>query len=943
MTPEEIFTAAVEIADRAAREAYLHRVFREFPGCQEEVESLLASHDQASGFLSRPAAVPPVAIRWPESRIRSGDQIGPYKIEEPLGRGGMGVVFAATQEAPVRRRVALKIIRAGMNDPRILDRFEAERQALALMDHPNIARILDAGIIPTASVPDEASTSAAGSADGPDARGAAGETGGVPYFVMELISGIPITTWADRHRLSPRQRLELMIPVCEAVQHAHQKGIIHRDIKPSNVLVTEYAGRPVPKIIDFGVAKAIGNNWTDLSIQTGFGQIVGTLEYMSPEQAGLNPQDIDTRTDIYALGVLLYELLTGSTPLNRQQLGEAAFAEVIRLIREVEPQKPSTRISSVAEAPSIAANRNTDPSRLSGFVRGDLDWIAMKALDKDRNRRYQSAHEMAADIERFLRDEPVLAGPPSRTYRLRKFFLRHRVPASLAGLAVLALIGGTVGTSLGMLRARQERNEKGLALEQVRRENEEKTRALVSEKTAREAADEATDRAVTALQTLTDEAIDRLLAAEPNLSAENRDFLEQIVSQLEDFTRATDRSVKARVVQADGLNQIGNLKGQLGDYPGAIASFRRAIEIWEPLCRERPDKPEYRRGMGDAWSNLGIFLGHEQDYSAAEQAHRKALQIHDALAAEFPDNLRYQNNAANVRNSFGVMLKDIRRNAETMVLYAEAIAIYKSILQKVPEDVSMLRQLIGVQNNYAIELHLAKKTDESIAAAKDVVAVRERLAKLPDCDPQEQFYYPMSLVNLAMMVQSAGRQDEAVSLLEQADPLSAKITADFPAVVMFRDGQANLLNLLASLYSSQQRSELVISVADRGIQLLGQLIREFPQRAEYSARQAQLYSLQAIARERQQDPAACRTAWTAAIAAAQTAVERDGQNPDFRFQLANLHVFAAHRLERAGDSETARNHWKLAQSHIAELLNQDPQHAVAQKLQESIPQLPDNE
>jgi serine/threonine protein kinase len=327
-----------------------------------------------------------------------GTAIGPYKLIQAIGEGGMGTVWMAQQTAPVKRLVALKVIKPGMDSRQVLARFEAERQAVALMDHPNIARVLDAG-----------ATAA-----------------GRPYFVMELVKGVPITRYCDDHRLTPRQRLELFVPVCQAVQHAHQKGVIHRDLKPSNVLVAQYDGRPVPKIIDFGIAKATGQQLTEHTLVTGFGAVVGTLEYMSPEQAELNQLDIDTRSDIYSLGVLLYELLTGSTPLEKKRLKEAALLEVLRVIREEEPPRPSARLSTTDELPAVAANRGMEPKRLSGMVRGELDWIVMKCLEKDRSRRYETANGLAADVQRYLADEPVLACPPSAGYRLHKFARRHK-------------------------------------------------------------------------------------------------------------------------------------------------------------------------------------------------------------------------------------------------------------------------------------------------------------------------------------------------------------------------------------------------------------------------------------------------------------------------------------------------------------------------------------
>jgi hypothetical protein len=307
----------------------------------------------------------------------------------------------------------------------VIARFEAERQALALMDHPNIAKVLDGGRTGT----------------------------GRPYFVMDLVKGVPITRYCDEHHLTPRQRLELFLPVCQAVQHAHQKGIIHRDLKPSNVLVALYDGKPVPKVIDFGVAKAAGQSLTDKTLVTGLGNIVGTLEYMSPEQAEVNQLDIDTRSDIYSLGVLLYELLTGSPPFTRKELEKAGMLEMLRMIREQEPSKPSTKLSTAEGLPTLAANRGTEPAKLTKLVRGELDWIVMKALEKDRNRRYETANAFAMDVQRYLADEPVLACPPSAGYRLRKFARRNKGPVLAASLVLGVFAVGMVGTTWGMIRA----------------------------------------------------------------------------------------------------------------------------------------------------------------------------------------------------------------------------------------------------------------------------------------------------------------------------------------------------------------------------------------------------------------------------------------------------------------------------------------------------------
>jgi serine/threonine protein kinase len=425
-----IFLVASEKAMPQERAAYLDEACGADTALRQRVEALLRAHDEPGPFLGespRPAAGPATVAEAPAPGPDVGAVIaGRYKLLEQIGEGGMGTVWVGQQTEPIKRLVAVKLIKAGMDSKQVLARFEAERQALALMDHPNIARVLDAGAAPE----------------------------GRPFFVMELVKGVPITHFCDQHRLTPRQRLELFVPVCQAIQHAHQKGVIHRDLKPSNFLVALYDDRPVPKVIDFGVAKAIGQQLTEQTLHTGFGAVVGTVEYMSPEQATFNQLDVDTRSDVYALGVLLYELLTGSPPFSRRELEKAGMLEMLRLIREKEPSRPSTRLSTADGLPTLAANRGTEPKRLTALVRGELDWIVMKALEKDRARRYETANSFAIDVQRYLADEPVQACPPSAGYRLRKFARRHR---AALGAAVLVSLGLLAGTAVALWQAADAR------------------------------------------------------------------------------------------------------------------------------------------------------------------------------------------------------------------------------------------------------------------------------------------------------------------------------------------------------------------------------------------------------------------------------------------------------------------------------------------------------
>ena len=438
---QSIFLSAIEMRSSAERAAFLAEACGGDERLRAGVEELLAAHARL-GTVDSPAHAPTAD---PSGVERPGTLIGPYKLLEPIGEGGMGTVWMAEQTEPVRRKVALKLIKAGMDSRQVLARFDAERQALALMDHPNIAKVFDGGTINRSPhAPREGARAPHAEREGYYGR---------LYFVMELVKGVPITKFCDQHRLTPRQRLELFVPICQAVQHAHQKGIIHRDLKPSNVLVALYDEWPVPKVIDFGVAKATGQQLTEATLHTGFGSVVGTVEYMSPEQASFNQLDVDTRSDIYSLGVLLYELLTGSPPFSKKELEQAGMLETLRMIREQEPTRPSAKLSTSDGLPTLAANRGTEPAKLTRLVRGELDWIVMKALDKNRNRRYETASAFAMDVQRFLANEPVQAGPPSAAYRLRKFARRNRTGVLAASLVMLALTVGLIGTTAGLVRA----------------------------------------------------------------------------------------------------------------------------------------------------------------------------------------------------------------------------------------------------------------------------------------------------------------------------------------------------------------------------------------------------------------------------------------------------------------------------------------------------------
>jgi serine/threonine protein kinase len=732
----------------------------------QQVEALLAAHGNPGSVLQQPASGlgenPDAAVPQPPgeggpSRFAGaasgprpstegpGSRIGPYNLLQLIGEGGMGAVFLAEQSQPVQRKVALKVIKPGMDSQQVIARFEAERQALALMDHPHIARVLDAGTTDS----------------------------GQPYFVMELVKGIPITKYCDERRLTPKERLQLFVPVCQAVQHAHQKGIIHRDLKPSNVLIPLYDGVPVPKVIDFGVAKATGPKLTERTLFTEFGALVGTLEYMSPEQAELNQLDIDTRSDIYALGVLLYELLTGSTPLERKRAREAGLLEALRIIREEETPRPSVRLSTVAELAGIAANRGLEPKKLSGLVRGELDWIVMKALEKDRNRRYDTANGLARDLERYLQDEPVQACPPSASYRLRKFVRRNKGPVLAAGLLFLALTAGMAGTTWGLLGAERARHQAVLAQEQAQDNAHHALASAAAEKQAKETAQqkEAETRAVLAF------VENRILAAaRPQGWDGGLDRDVTLARALEAAVPFVEKSFTDQpLVEARLRMTLGISFSYRGQPQKAAEQFEAARTIYtSKLGTEHLDTLRSMHALAIAYYTLGR-------YAEALKLEEEALAQRKArLGPDHPDTLASATTLANVYAELG-------RHAEALPLREETVALMRARLG--PDHPSTLMCMNNLANSYNAlgrYAQAAQLLEQTLALQKAKVG--------PD--------HPSSLItmnNLANNYHALGRYTDALQMREQTLALrKAKLGADHP------DTLASM-NTLANSYSSVGR------------------------------------------------------------------------------------------------------------------------------------------
>lgn len=607
LNAREVFDRAIELPEGQEREDYLSEIGRDDPELRAKVDRLIESAPPSTFLRTVVTDEQPLSQSGAAATTEGpGSTIGHYKLLQEIGEGGMGSVFMAAQEAPVKRRVAVKIIKQGMDTRQVVARFEAERQALALMDHPNIAKVLDAGATDS----------------------------GRPFFVMELVKGVPLDVFCDKRRLDMRQRLELFILVCQAIQHAHLKGIIHRDIKPSNVMVVEEGTQPQPKVIDFGIAKATSQKLTEKTLFTGHGQLVGTPAYMSPEQAEFSGLDVDTRTDVYSLGVLLYKLLTGSTPVREKRLRSLGFGEIQRVIQEENPETPSTRLNTLQEdeRTSVAKNRRVELEELKRQLKGDLDWIVLKALEKDRTRRYESATALAMDIQRHLNHEVVEAAAPGALYRLSKFALRHRALVGSITAVFVALLIGAIGMTVLFLQARAERESAVLAWESAENQAtraEEARRAEAELRLVAEAAEQAarieTTNATALASFLTGLFEDadpigrhgRTFGARagvgPNLTA--REIIDRGAARLKESVHS-DPNMRALL-----LDKIGTVYLSLGLFNEAEPLVRESLEIREEQFG--PDHPK----TAESLQTLGTLNLYRQEFDQAAEVMRRALDI----------------------------------------------------------------------------------------------------------------------------------------------------------------------------------------------------------------------------------------------------------------------------------------------------------------------------
>ncbi|MGI8980174.1 MAG: protein kinase domain-containing protein [Pirellulaceae bacterium] len=764
---QAIFEVARKIGSPEARQAYLTQICGADLATAGRIEALLQAHDESASFLeSPPSAIVAIASPTIDEPLleKPGTQIGPYKLLQQIGEGGMGVVYMAEQTEPVQRKVALKLIKPGMDSRQIIARFEAERQALAMMDHVNIARVLDAGTT-------------------------GGEPGGVspgrPYFVMELVHGVPITKYCDDNHLTPRQRLELFVPVCQAIQHAHQKGIIHRDIKPSNVMVTLYDGKPVPKVIDFGVAKATEQKLTERTLFTQYGTMVGTLEYMSPEQAEMSALGIDTRSDIYSLGVLLYELLTGSTPLSSKRMKEAAYAEILRLIKEEEPPKPSTRLSESGEAlASISAQRHMEPAKLSKLMRGELDWIVMKTLEKDRNRRYETASAFAADLQHYLHDEPVQACPPSMGYRFRKFVRRNRGAVAVASAAIMVVLLALVGLAVSNVLIAHERNEKAAALEQSRR-SEQRVREQLRR----------TDDALNLGLVAIDEVGGPWHFREYDDWATNSFLLPE-----ELFTSRRRQNIYGRLIECNPDIESGGFgtaiaywwlgEGYLGrgEFKPAEEAFRVGLSRLAPLATDS-EWSECRTTLAESHFYLGVIFERTARPAEAEQAYREMLRIAADLQ-KHPGRWQYWDRELPVESYHCAQLAwgytALGRVLQRTGRLAEAEAAYRQALMWVDKQWPGFKYTMtraAATRGLGEVLLTTGRTEEAEVAFRDVCHFWEQaVAEYSGGDRLRRWHLAAGYDWLGGFLYQTNRREAAVEVWRKAIPIWDSLVAEHPTV-----------------------------------------------------------------------------------------------------------------------------------------------------------------
>jgi tetratricopeptide (TPR) repeat protein len=651
---------------------------------------------------------------------------------------------------------------------------------------------------------------------------------------MELVRGVPITQFCDENRLTLRQRLELFVPVCQAVQHAHQKGIIHRDLKPSNVLVTLHDGIPVVKVIDFGVAKAIGQQLTEKTIYTRFTQMIGTPLYMSPEQAEMSGLDVDTRTDVYALGVLLYELLTGTTPFDGERLRTVGFDELRRIIREEEPPKPSTRISTLGlAATTVSANRKSDPRRLSQLCRGDVDWIVMKALEKDRNRRYETASAFAADVLRYLHDEPVQACPPSAWYRFRKFARRNRGAFVTASALVLAVLFAVIGLAINNWLVTREKEAKEAALGRAVREKERADQNLV--------------RARTAVKEYLFKISENPHLASADFHSLRKELLETALPFYLEFVRQSQEDADLEAERGGAYGELASLRRETGDLEQALVDLEEAEKIFRRLTETFPEKPAYRRGLAETHNSRGDVLHKLGQFDQAEQAYRLAFEMLDRLASEHPEAPEYRESLARAASNLGLLLKELSHQDDADRMLRRAILLQEKLIEEQPKVLELRGQLAQTWVNLGALLHARRQAEDAENAwqkalellAPDAVQQLTGGSSLP---AKYQQIRAQSLNNLGIVYREGHRAADAEQVYREALAIKQKLADTFPSVPRYRQELARSFNNLGIFLAVLQRSDEAQAAYQKAVGIYERLAADFHSAPVYAIELAGTYT-----------------------------------------------------------------------------------------------------
>jgi serine/threonine protein kinase len=798
---EEVIFAEALIVPPGERGRYLDGACRGDAALRQRIEALIQAHESAGGFMAAPRQTSPADSAPTSSPAgpadHEGTRIGRYKLLQKLGEGGCGVVWMAEQEEPVRRRVALKVIKLGMDTKTVIARFEAERQALALMDHPNIARVLDAG-----------ATEA-----------------GRPFFVMELVPGVPITKYCDQHNLPTSARLGLFTQVCQAVQHAHQKGIIHRDLKPSNILVTLHDGEPTPKVIDFGIAKATQGRLTDHTLFTAFEQFIGTPAYMSPEQAEMSGIDVDTRSDIYSLGVLLYELLTGRQPFDPKSLLQAGLDEIRRIIREVEPPKPSTRLNTLtnSDRDSIARQRGIAPAQLSLLLRGDLDWIVMKALEKNRSRRYETANGLAMDIQRHLQNEPVSARPPTTAYRISRLIRRNRFAFVAVSSVALALVGGTIISTLQAMRARRaERSadvERGKALEEraraedllgfmlgdLRAQLAKVGRLDVLESTGDKAMGYFSSREARGLDDTTLARYAKALGQIGEIRMDQARYPEAQAAFTEAYDRATalvtrhpnDGDMIFERGQAEYWN--GFVHWRRGEFSLAADWLKRYHDTCVTLVKLDPARPEWQSELAYGNHNLAVLNKERGEFAAAQGDFGAELTTLEKMSASNPGDLDLRFRIADAHSWLGGLALQQGEFPESLKQYAAQAALLEGLVLAEPRTA---RWRFGLADNYLYRVDVLLAMGRFADAREQLGKAQGLLDELVAHDSSNRRWQTESLHSRlldAALLRQQGDGAAATRLIDEIRPQLEKLSVAEPSDRMIARWTASALRMEAQL------------------------------------------------------------------------------------------------------------------------------------------------